>query len=180
MNSRAFTLLELMITITLFLMVSITIYVPYHFYQQKSHLKIATKQVEQFIQTARNSAVYGTASGSNLSFGLYLESGSQGGVFLFTYPFTQETETLSRDTSIARQLQLEPWVYVESIANYSNMLLFFEAISWKAQLLYWDNAGIKNEYTSNTLDIDLSYKWSDSQALQKTIRYYVDTHITDY
>jgi len=182
MNKVGFTLLELMIAMSIVFLVSVSLYAPYSHYQNKAHLKLGTKQIEQFLTQARNSAVYWTASGSNLSFGLYMNTGLETQVSLISYPFDIEKSEITRShsTSVITNLVLEPWVIIDSVAWNDNILLFFEAVSWDVWLYTWNVDWIRETISDDILDINVSYKASSSSNLQNTMKYYTKTYVTDY
>jgi prepilin-type N-terminal cleavage/methylation domain-containing protein len=52
-----FTLIELMITITIIVVLTMMTYAPYNYYQNKAKLKITLRQVSQLLYESRNMAV---------------------------------------------------------------------------------------------------------------------------
>lgn len=184
MNRQGFTLLELMIAMTIVFLVSVSLYAPYGHYQNKAHLKLGSKQIEQFLTQARNSAVYGTASGSNLSFGLYIAGDPENRISLLSYPFDIADNNISRsdisDSIESQILFLEPGVVIESVGGNENMLLFFESVSGDLKLYGWDESWVRNPVLQDVVDIDISYKAATSSHLQNTLTYYTKTNVTDY
>lgn len=57
--NKAFTLIELLIAITIFFLISVMSYAPYNFYQKKVAIKNTGKQIAQTILRAKNMAVNG-------------------------------------------------------------------------------------------------------------------------
>jgi len=173
-----------MIAMSIVFLVSMSLYAPYGHYQNKAHLKLGAKQIQQFLAQARNSAVYGSASGSNLSFGLYVDTGLETKVSLLSYPFDVENSNISRllgwDDRKVQNLALEPWVVIDSIAWSDNMLLFFRSISGELTLYSWDQDWLRQGLDEDSVEIKISYKWSSSSNLQQTLTYYTKTYVTDY
>lgn len=56
-NLKAFTLVELVVAITIFFAMVITTYIPYAFYQNKAKVNIAIKNIWQSITESRNLAI---------------------------------------------------------------------------------------------------------------------------
>jgi len=173
-----------MIAMSIVFLVSMSLYAPYGHYQNKAHLKLGAKQIQQFLAQARNSAVYGSASGSNLSFGLYVDTGLETKISLLSYPFDVENSNISRllswDDSKVQNLALEPWVVIDSIGGVDNMLLFFQSISGELSLYSWDQDWLRQSLDEDSVEIKISYKWSSSSNLQQTLTYYTKTYVTDY
>jgi prepilin-type N-terminal cleavage/methylation domain-containing protein len=68
-NNRAFTLIELMIVITIISIISLATYIPYAHHQKKTLIKQAAREITQSLSEARNLAINGlsTLSGANLN-----------------------------------------------------------------------------------------------------------------
>lgn len=169
-----------MITLTIVFIVSLAAYTPYHHYQKKSQIKLAVKQIEQFISQTRNKALHGSASWSNLSFGLYLETGENTRVRQLTYPYTATGNLIDRQWASQDELVLENNIYIENIWWKTNSLLFFQAITGDLELAYWDEQDTKIPYQQESLDIDISYRGSNVWDLRKSFRYYTTTNVIDY
>jgi len=56
-NLKGFTLVELMVAITIFFAMVIATYIPYAFYQNKARVNITIKNIAQSINEARNFAI---------------------------------------------------------------------------------------------------------------------------
>lgn len=181
MQTSGFSLLELMITLTIIFIVSLAAYTPYHHYQKKTQIKLAVKQIEQFISQTRNDALHGSASWSNLSFWLYLEGWENTRVTQLSYPYSATGSMIDRQwLSQGYQLALENNIYIENIGWHPNSLLFFEAITGKLELSYWDETDTKIPYQDDKLDIEISYLGSAVWDLRKSFRYYTATNVIDY
>ncbi len=182
MNIRAFTLLELMIAMSIVFVVSMSLYAPYKHYQNKAQLKLWAKQIEQFLTQARNSAVYGTASGSNLSFWLYMQSDPENKISLISYPFDVSEENIRVVwTDIqAQQLALQPGIVIDSLWWEKAILLFYRSVSGDVTAYNWDSDGLKQRLDTDIIEIDISYKSARSSNLRNTLTYYTKTYVTDY
>jgi len=56
-NNKAFTLIELIVVITIFCIMLLATYIPYTYYQTKAKVKFAVKDISQSIYEARNMAI---------------------------------------------------------------------------------------------------------------------------
>ncbi|MFC1798000.1 prepilin-type N-terminal cleavage/methylation domain-containing protein [Patescibacteria group bacterium] len=56
-TKKAFTMIELMITITIIGILTMVTYAPYNYYQNKGKLKITAREVSQLLYEARNMAI---------------------------------------------------------------------------------------------------------------------------
>jgi prepilin-type N-terminal cleavage/methylation domain-containing protein len=74
MNKKSgFTIIELMIVITMISIISLATYMPYAHHQKKTLIKQAAREITQSLSEARNLATNGlsTLSGASLHVGLY-------------------------------------------------------------------------------------------------------------
>lgn len=169
---RGFTLIELMVVITLLSIVTLMSYVPYAHHQKKLLLSQGTREISQSFSEARNLAIHGLNTGSwNLNVGLFFWSWATELVY-YTSTWTLSLSHLH----LADIYKIKPfpkWVQVDSInAIKTDFLFSYERISGSGTIepLVW----------TDELDISLSYKWSSSPVLQKNIRYYTQSYIVDY
>ena len=56
-TKKAFTLIELIISITIVVILTVTSYAPYSYYQNKAKLKITTREISQLLYDSRNMAM---------------------------------------------------------------------------------------------------------------------------
>ncbi len=183
-----FTLVEFMVAITIFFVISVASYVPYSHFQKKSLLNQWVKEVVQSLYEARNLSINGLDSWSgNLSVGIYFDASSEDNTSLtfFSYPhsfsgsqiLTQETE----DIQIYKQKALPVWVQVDHISDHERFLVFFQSISGIGEYFSLSNSTtVKEVFPGDTLAIQLSYKWAKTKTLQRNIEYYTDGNIADF
>lgn len=58
-SHTAFTLIELMVVITIMSILMFASYIPYEHHQKKVTLRLAAKEISQSLSEARNLAIYG-------------------------------------------------------------------------------------------------------------------------
>jgi len=186
----AFTVVELIIAITIFFMLSMASFIPYNYYVNKAKLKTTVKEISQSIYEARNIAINGAASSSwNVSVWIYFDSSTdqKNKIKFFTYPysFTWSEITVSwwTDIILLKTLTLQPGIQIDNInGDKENALFFFQAITWDSQYYYWESWTRREllSWGEDTIDISISYKWATRKNLQKNINYYTKTNIIDY
>ena len=182
----AFTLIELVVSMTIFFVIVMATYVPYSYYQNKSKISQSTKEIIQSLYEARNMAINWTSSGSNLSIWLYFDSrkAHKGSIRFLSYPYTFTWSQIAREpwgqVNLLKTINLQTWIEINSIDAKSNWLFLFDAISWKGKYYYWDSFWNKKEILTPEIKINFSYKNSDSPNLKKEIIYYTKTNIADY
>lgn len=181
-----FTLIELMVVMSMFaIMVAVT-YIPYSYYEVKQRVKIWGKQVSQILYEARNMAINGQSDNNkNVSVGVVFDiENEKNKVILLTYPYTfTGSEIGALETSEIkkiRTLDLPKWVQLEDVWGKKKALFFFQSISGQGKFWWWDTTGVKSEFPAGDIEVKLSFKWSTETNLQKIIHYYTYTHIIDY
>ncbi|MCH8518667.1 type II secretion system GspH family protein [Candidatus Gracilibacteria bacterium] len=173
---KAFTLIELIVVITIMGIISLGVYLPYSHHQKKTIIKQATKEVSQSLSEARNLAIHGRSTGSgNLHVGLFFED---------THTLLYHGYPLSATGSL-NNAELLKTKKLPRGATFTGSLIgieyFFEAISGEL---------IKREIQSNgnflagdieEIEIfELSYMGASTQSLQESFDYYTKSHITEF
>ncbi len=186
--TSGFTLIEFMVAMSIFFIISTASYIPYSHYQKKSLLNQWSKEVAQSFQEARNMSINGLDSDTgNVSVGIFFD-GTDGNNLSFTYlsyPYdfseSQITYQVSWDIQEIRKKTLPEWVQIDTVWWKEKFLVFFESITWKGSYYYWDTPGsAKQPFTDQELNIDISFKGATSPSLQKEITYYTQWYIADY
>lgn len=190
---KGFTLIEMMIAITIVAILSLTTYAPYSYYQNKAKLKITAREISQLLYESRNMAINWALSNSwNVSIWVYFDNSSllNNTIKVFSYPYDSDEININNmewwNTKLIRSLILQPWVQIDWFnisglpdPDKTNLLLFFNSINWDIKYYTW-NPSKNNISGIEKLSIKFSYKWSTSPNLQKTIDYFTKTNITDY
>lgn len=176
-NKNAFTLIELMVVVTIIVIVSLATYLPYAHHQKKVLLKQWVKEIVQSITEARNLAINGINTWSgNLNVGVFFSPNAEE-IIYYTQQFETPFDLASLPSSAYKTKKLPPGIQIDSITSATDTTLFwFSAISWDLNLLTSDTT-----YTlTDNIKIQVSYKWSTSPVLQKEIEYYTQSFISDY
>jgi len=185
-TKKAFTLIELMVSITIIVILTLVSYAPYSYYQNKASLKITAREVSQFLYEARNMAVnWAVWNDKNVSIGVYFEVTPTHNTYvkLFSYPYDVSDINITNmewgHVKLLKTLNLQKWILIDNLEWKSDMLFLFDSITWKLKYYTWESS-VKTLYEDKKLSINFSFKWSDSPNLNKTINYYTDTNIIDY
>jgi type II secretory pathway pseudopilin PulG len=184
-NQNWFTLIELLIAITILLIMSMMTFAPYSFYMNKWKVKYTNKEISQAIYEAKNMAVNWSATQSwNISVWLYFENNW---IEKFSYnllSFEHDIWELSIQPVNGKLLEkhnLQPWIQIDSFAWDNKWLIFFRSITGSWIIFKWDPL-LKVPYTEseNEIVIEYSYKGSSNSVLQNSLTYFQDTQIIDY
>lgn len=174
LHPRAFTLIELLIVITIMGIITVSTYIPYAHHQKKVLLQQWAREISQSLRDARNLAINGLNTGSwNVSVGLYFGSWASQ-IEYFTYPYGESLVLTDIGALEAyRSKDLPKWIQLEEIDGVTTGTLFtFEAISgaWSFEPQTW----------SGEMVISVSFRWSTESVLRKEIVYYPQSYISDY
>lgn len=186
-NIWAFTLIELMVVVTILAIVSMATYIPYAHHQKKMLVKQGVKEITQSLTEARNLAINGINTWSgNLNVWLYFGSWATE-IIYYTLPYTQNFNIISSSdinpTAIAnaevhKVKELPQGVKISGVSISNTASLFsYDAITWSGRFL---TEGIYTPPVDDIILIDVSYKGDTSPVLQKTIEYYTQSYISDY
>ena len=183
-----FTLIELMITITIIVVLTMMTYAPYNYYQNKAKLKITLRQVSQLLYESRNMAVnWAVWTSWNISIWVYFDNSSfeKNIVKVFSYPHDIDIVDINNiewwDIKLLQTITLQDWIQIDYIDTKPNMLFVFDAITWNLKYYTWKLDKRENYIDNdNQISINFSYKWSNSDNLKKEIIYFTSTNIIDY
>lgn len=181
-----FTLIELMVSITIIAILSIMSYSPYSYYQNKASLKITAREVSQLLYESRNMAVnWAIWNQWNVSIWVYFDTSSilNNQIKVFSFPHDMDKLNILNtewwNIRLIKTLTLKKWILIEKIEDKWNLLFFFDSITWNLSYYNWV-WWTRNNVTDDIVSINFSFKWSTSPNLNKTINYYTNTNIIDY
>lgn len=171
-NHDGFTLIELMVVITIIFIVTLASYMPYAHHQKKLLINQAAREISQWLSEARNLALHGLNTWSgNLNIWLFFWSWATNLVY-YTSTGTLSLWTLDPN-DIYKAKTFPRWVTIDSIDGINTDFLFvYDAIS--------GDITITPNIASESFDIDISYNKSASSVLQKHIHYYKKSYISEY
>jgi len=186
-TKKAFTLIELMIAITIVVILTMVTYAPYNYYQNKARLKVTTREISQILYEWRNMAVnWAVGTDWNVSIWVYFNTNTleKGEVKIFSYPYDIENNDIEytewEKTKLLKTLKLQKAIEINSIEGYDNMLFVFDAITWKLTYHTWENWNRITINDKDTVSVEFSYKNSTSENLRRSIKYFTSTNIIDY
>ena len=150
------------------------VYAPYNFFQKKAELKVAAKQIAKTLSESRNLAIHWTSSGwVNQSIWIYFDKNNKNIIKIFSYDYNDKTNKF-----LLKEIKIEPNIWINKIDSKDTWLFYYEAITWSWS--FYEKEDFTNPITNNIVKIDFSYKNANSSILQKSIKYYTKTYITDY
>ena len=185
-KKKAFTLIELMIAITIIVILTMAAYAPYNYYQNKAKLKVATREISQLLSESRNMAINWAVSNSwNVSIGVYFDSSivNNNKIRIFSYP--HDIDNLSivpiewADIKLIKTYVLQKWIQIDDVESKNNFLFFYSSISWELIYYNWD-WWVRNTILDDNIAIHLSFKGATTKNLQRTINYFTSTSLIDY
>ena len=174
-STKAFSLVELLVVITIIALISLAIYFPYAHHQRKTLVNQWLSELSQGLNNARNMAIQGRVSGSgNLHIGLFFPD--ENTLLFHGYSLTS-TGSLTDAELVSRRL-LPRWVTLTG--SLVGTEYFFEAISWdltKRELQ--NNTFITSPHWDREI-FEISFMNSSSESLRRTLYYFTQSHITDF
>ena len=171
---RGFTLVELLIAMSIFFILVASTYAPYNYYTKKANLSNATKEISQSIYSARNMAInWANESWTNRSIWLYFNNNETSNNFmqLYSYPHNiDESLIVPEETGsikLIKNIPLPQWIQIDNIENKDNALFLFSSISWSWSYYFFDP--IKNNFALDEIGVNISYKWATWDSLKKKV-----------
>lgn len=185
-NKKAFTLIEMIISITIVVILTMMTFAPYSYYQNKTKLKVTTREISQIILDWKNMAMnWAVWELWNVSIWVYFDTSAseKWSVKVFSYPYDIDSLDISNipdgDIKLLKTLNLQKWVEIDEVTWKENMIFFFDAISWDLSCYSW-NGSTRTKIEEDIMTIDFSYKNATSNNLKRTIKYFTSTNIIDY
>lgn len=202
-KNKAFTLIELMIVISIISLLLLFSYAPYNFYQSKAKVRIASREVAQSLYEAKNMAiswvtVWNDTDKKNKIVAIYMtnknDKNNQINYYFDDFWDYQNKEwKLNEDLNISKILKSENLQKTKKLQNsvlfknfefwnnneYSEISIIYAASSWNIKIFWKENNSWK-EIDDDKIWINISFKNTDSDLLNKKITYYIKTNIVDY
>ena len=163
-TSRWFTLIELLIVITIIGILSIGSFVPYDYYSRVSRVRISVEKVHQTLEDARilsqNGQIFpGTTKNANIW--LLFEKNSPM-ITMFAFSGTTHSFTGDTNTKIIKVIQLETGINITSLP--ANILLLEFTAPKGAMEIY------KTTGTGANFDMGIGWKTATTGALYRTLK----------
>lgn len=169
-NIKGFTLIEIMIVITIIWFLMMLVTVPYNFYSNIAKVRMSRQIVDQSISDAISSANWRTSfDWKNINIGLYFEK-NKWEISSYSYPYNYSGSVFNftGDVKLLKTIKLESFVEISKIKvgpdENDSVLLYYNAPEGK--LTIYKNL----TSTWNTLDIVVGYKWATEWVLSKEIK----------
>ena len=184
-TNYAFTLIELLISMTIFFIIVIASYVPYNFYMNKVKVRNTIKEISQSLYEVRNMAINWISDVSNVSMWLYIDVENNPNLLQFySYPYSftwsQITNELNSNIKLVKSYELIDWMDIKSITWESKFLFFFDSITWDWKYFYF-NESWRHDFIWNEIEILFSYKGATiGSPLSWELKYFTKTNIVDY
>jgi len=166
MQKKAFTLLELLISITIAAILMTMAYAPYNYYTNKAKVKLTTKEISQILASSRNMAIHWIDSSSwNVDILVNFSSWANSvDIYSFAYNYSAPKIISSPNAILVKKHNLQQGMQIDTNASF-----LFSAISW---------SGTYSGISDNKIIINYSFKWSHDLTWKLT--YYTLTNVSDY
>lgn len=174
-SNKAFSLIELLVVITIIGIISLAIYFPYAHHQKRTLVNQWVSELSQSLNSARNMAIQWRSTWSwNLHIWLFFPDEKT--VRFNGYPLSATWSLTSWE--ILSKRTLPRWVTLSW--SLVGVEYFFEAINWdlSKRELQDDNFALISHEDKEVLEI--SFKRSTSDNLRRNLYYYTRSHITDF
>ena len=179
-NNSWFSLIEMLIAITIFFIIVIMTYVNYAFYQNIASVRIWVKEVSQSISEARNMAInWFDKNWINQSVIINFDTSNNQEISFYSVYHTWSINDIDLSSDPIKIRQLHRWIEFCNFSWwYDNIFILFNSISWVWEIYnynWYSFLGIAND-----ISFDISYKWATLWPLKKEITYYKNTNVIDY
>ena len=173
-KKKWFTLIEIMIVISIVWMMMAMAHAPYSYFQKKIELKVAAKQIAKTLSESRSMAIHWiNVWNKNQSIWVYFDKTKKNIIEIYSY----DCNDVSNRTKL-KEIKIEQNIQVDKISGKNTMLFFFNSITGDGK--FFEKLDLTNEVIENKINIEFSYKWASRSVLQRNIEYYTKTYISDY
>ena len=167
----AFTLIELMVVMTIMVILTGAMYTPFAHYKTKQKVRNSAKIITQVLNDARNSAIYwilNSTSTWNLDIWVKIKTWEDN-LKIYWYPYNKTITDYEESDYFLEEIKLEPWVKINWTVDW---YFIYKAITWS-----W----IYKNFTPvlNKIELWVWFKWATTWTMTKKIEYYTKTYISD-
>jgi len=178
-NSKWFTLIELLLASTLFFILVIMTYANYAFYQNIARVKLSLKEISQSINTAKNMAVnWFDKNWINQSIWIYFDTNNKNVIKFYT--FNYNFPIVLNENNFYSEKKLQDKVWIEYISWKNNVLIYFSSIYWVPSLYFVDVDWSLENLDLDELDMIISFKENPNFPLKRELKYIKNTNVIDY
>lgn len=183
-NKTWFTLIELIVAISIFFLLSLIAFAPYSFYLNKSKVKHTSKEISQVIYEAKNKAINGSATASwNVSIWIYFDStwANKNSYKLLSFSHDINENIISmEEANLIEETILQPGMQLWTFQWQEKGMIFFRSITGSWRVFTWD-WNIRTQVPPiEDITLKYSYKWASYWLLQWELQYFQETQIVDY
>lgn len=167
-KNKAFTLIEIMIVISIIWIMSVLVVVPYNLYSDISSVKISKEIITQTISEARNSSAWLiNTTGKNQNIAIFFKLWWNS-IKLVWFPFDYSWSLLESNWDLIREIPLEKNINTNKFIDIdwhdlNELIMYFKSPNWDSE--YYKNA--TQSWTLKNIIIGL--KNTTDWILSKTI-----------
>jgi prepilin-type N-terminal cleavage/methylation domain-containing protein len=173
---KGFTLIELMIVITIIWILFVWVFVPYNLYSNIAKVKAGAEIITQAINEARFSAMWiQNTTNKNVNIWIVLEK-QKNEIKILSYPFDYTWNIKSDidstlDIQLFKTIKLEDWINLNKIerdGTYTDdiIIIYFTAPNWDLSFYKWWESTV---LTTNKIWITIWFKESVDWVLSRLI-----------
>ena len=201
-NKQAFTLVEMMIVVSLLFMLLTFAYLPYAHYQEKLKIRQAIREASQTILESRNLAINGydkeiAWNFENRALGVYFSLNDKENSKIYSYDIDNEfldNDPESKIASIWEEYQTRKlptgtefeWVTIKNnVSDFQldavveGVLFYYYPITGESDY-FSVKSGRLEKIENDKIYLEFSYRDSPSPVLRKILQYDTRVHIIDY
>lgn len=180
-NNFWFTLIELMISITIFMILTMFTYANYAFYQNIARVKLSLKEISQSISTSRNMATWWyEKEWINQNIWILFEKNSN---ILKYYNFNYNSWVVIDEVNLIKEEKLWENVILQDIKvwdiNPDKVLVLFSSIHW-TWWFYNITTSWNSSISEDKLILQVSFKNANSFPLKRELKYNIKSYMSDY
>ncbi len=178
-HKQWFTLIELVIAMTIFFIIMIMTYVNYAYFQNIAKVKLSLKEISQSINEARNLAIsWFEKNWINQSIWVYFDISNKN--IIQFYSFNYNSGILLDSNQLLKERKLQNNIGIDVISSQDKIMIYFSSISAKPEIYSFDSAGIKSVFSPWELNFSISFKWASNFPLKRELKYFKNTNVVDY
>lgn len=174
---KAFTLIEVMIVITIIAILSVWVFIPYNFYSNISRVKVSKEIITQTLNESKSSAAWvitsASADAKNQNIAIFMKKWNNFvDMVLFDYDYSWSLSIPPWDHIRIRNIDLEPNIEISKIKSIGSniefngeIIFYYKAPNWELTIY----SSPSQVFWTWWLEITLGYKWVTSWVLSRNI-----------